>query len=312
MMREMQASLQKLPWNELSPTAQAKARSVVSGTPLFHRMPRQTVYADPEIYHFLLRHPDVIIGFWEHLGDTQLALYEVKENHYILKETAGTAATVEVLYRTDEICIVYAKGEYRGPLLAKSYQGDVLLVLRTRFVRDEMNEPMVVCDLDTFIQISSLGADVLAKLFFTSLSKVADSNFEVTTSFVGQVSKAAYRNPEALKNAAGEIGSIRQSVCAEFCEIVDRATIRFARRHQSASTLVQQRPQPVEQARVNYQDFSIFSKPPADWDMNHFVATPLPSYEGLRSDSTGVLNTPKFLDSYPSRHVVPKLPKQTQ
>ena len=231
MMREMQESRQNIPWNALSPSAQARVRSVVSGNPFFHRMPQQVFYADPEMYHFLLRHPDVVIGFWEHLGATQLSLREIRENQYILTETGGTTAFVEVLYRSYDLCIIYARGEYRGPLLARSYQGDAILVLRTQFARDEANEPVIIADLDTFVQVNSVGLDLLAKLFFTSLTKIADSNFEVTMGFVSQVSRAAARNGEDLKEAAEEISSLRQDVLEEFCAVVDRIAMRFARRN---------------------------------------------------------------------------------
>lgn len=328
MMQEMQASLKSLPWNDLSADAQLKIKSVVSGAPLFRRLPQQTIYADPEIYHFLLQHPDMVIGFWEHLGATQLTLREIKQDRFILKEAAGTTAAVEVLYRTNDLCIVYAKGEYRGPLIAKPYSGDVVLVLRSRFLRDDMNEPMVVCDLDAFVQINSLGADILAKLFFTSLAKTADSNFEVTVSFVGHVSKAAARNTDGLKGSAEEISSIRQEVYAEFCDVVDRTAMRFARRNlpiplasasmQRLTTVPQRIPdelpieQPakptIEEPQTSSDFFASLSKPPAEWGMDHLHNTS-PFFEEVRENDSNKLNAPNVLNSSPSRYYIPKLPK---
>ena len=316
--REMQVALQKLPWNELTPAAQAKIRSVASGSPLFHRMPQQQVYADPEIHHFLLRHPDMVIGFWEQLGATQLSLREVRENQYILRETGGTAAAIEILYRTDNLCIAYAKGEYRGPLLARAYQGEVILVLRTQYTRDERNEPMIVCDLDTFIQINSLGADMLVKLFFAQLAKVADSNFEVTISFVSQVSRTAARTPNVVKEAVEDITSVRQEVCINFCDVVDRVAMRFSRRNQPASlptTPQRTQPQPVAaQSRGDTQEFfALSSKPPADWGMDHFFDStrsdtlqPQPLYEPVRYEGTGTLGVPRQIES---SRTAPRLPQ---
>ena len=304
--REMQTSLQKLPWQELTPAAQTKIKSVVADAPLCHRMPRQKIYADPEIYQFLLQHPEMIIGFWEQLGVTQLSLHAVRENQYVLRETDGTVAAVEVLYQTNDLCIIYARGEYRGPLLAKSYQGDVLLVLRTQYARDDMNEPVAVCDLDTFIQINSLGADMLAKLFFSSLTKVADSNFEITIAFVGQVSGAASRTPNALKSTVEDITSVRQEVCTDFCDVVDRVAMRFVRRNQPALLpAARQRTQTVVQPQVNPHDFVLSTRPPADWEMDHFfvsphIASPQPSYE---------LSVPKSVESGRLDNTVPPLPR---
>ena len=324
MMREMQAAIQKLPWNELSPAAQAKIKGVVSGSPLFHRMPQQTVYADPEIHQFLLRHPDMVIGFWEQLGATQLSLREVRENQYVLRETGGTVASVEVLYRTNDLCIVYARGEYRGPLLAKAYQGNVILVLRTQYTRDEMNEPMVVCDLDTFIQINNVGVDILAKLFFASLSKVADSNFEITVSFVSEVSRAASRTPNAVKETAEEIASVRLEVCAEFCDVVDMAAMRFMRRNKPLPLpTAQQRTQPIAgQPTANHIAFS--SSPSEDWKMEHFFdspqfdspkldsprfSAPKPFYEPVRYENSSELTAPKQIETSHTGNAIPRLPR---
>jgi len=346
MMQEMQTARQQLPWNELTPAVHAKIRTVVAGNPLFHRMPQQKVSADPEIYQFLLRHPDLVVGFWEQMGATQLSLNEIRENLYLLKELGGTAAAVEVLYRADTLCVLYVRGEYRGPLLARAYQGDAVLVLRTQYAQDEMNEPMVICDLDAFVQINSLGADVLAKLFFSSLSKVAEGNFEVTMEFVSQVSRAAVRNPNALKEMSEEIPGLRQEVHSEFCEVVDMTALRFARRNKPAPlSVTPPGPQPVtlpadvvpnesmSRERMpeesmpgeKYQDFvrstreptafqpsasSSTLKPPADWGMEHFVDSPPLFYTAVPRSSAGELSMPKPLGASFSEYVVPVLPSR--
>jgi len=315
MMRDMQASYKNLPWSELPPAAQAKIKSVVAGASLFHRMPQQTIYADPEIYQFVIRHPDLIVGFWEQLGATQLSLREVRDNRFVLKETSDTVATVDVLYQTSNICIAYAKGEYRGPLLARSYQGEVIVVLRSRLTRDEAGEPMVVCDLDAFIQINNVGADVLAKLFYASISKIADSNFEVTTSFVGQVSEAASRNPIALKGMAEEITTIRPEVCDEFCDLVDRVEARVARRNQPKPIEISQhQPQFEKPVGTQHQDFSFSTKPPTDWAMDHFFDGPQTPFTAIRNENSGDLSSPKPLESQSNAryNFIPTLPKNRQ
>ena len=310
MMKEMQTALQNLPWDDFSPAFQTKIKSVTTGAPLFHRMQQQTVYADPEIYNFLLQHPELVIGFWEQMGATQLSLREIKENIYILHETAGTVARVEILYRTNDLCVIYAKGDYRGPLLSKGYQGEVILILRTQYKRDETNEPMIICDLDSFVRINNLGADVLAKMFFTSLTKIADSNFEVTVSFTGQVSRAASRNNAALKATAEEITSIRQEVCAEFCEVADRVAMRYARRNQPMPLVSapQQKPH-VVQSKADEMDFRVFTKPPAEWGMDHLSDTPLPSFRTVHFENGGQFTVPQSLGVNANGFTPPELPE---
>ena len=314
MIREMQTAYKNLPWNELPSAAQTRIKSVVSGASLFHRLPQQTFYADSEIYHFVIQHPDLIVGFWEQLGATQLSLREVRDNRFVLKETSDTVATVDVLYRTSSICIAHAKGEYRGPLLARSYQGEVIVILRSRFTRDEAGEPMVVCDLDAFIQINNAGADVLAKLFFASITKIADSNFEVTTSFVSQVSNAASRNPTALKGMAEEITSVRSDVCEEFCDLVDRVEARVARRNQPKPFAITQQRTPLEKPeRTQSPDFAFSTKPPADWGMDHFMDGPPTPSAALHYETSSELSMPKPLGFHSTGYDrIPTLPKQVK
>ncbi|MDR3197146.1 MAG: hypothetical protein LBU34_04685 [Planctomycetaceae bacterium] len=229
--QEIHDSLKKIPWDFLSSQSRLKINRVISEYSLFRRMPQQKVYADPEMFQFLSEHPDLVVGFWEKLGITQLSFRELDKDQYLMKETTGTSAVVEVVYRTNDICIIYAKGLYKGPFLVKSYDGEVVLIFRSRSVRDVNNEPVIICDLEVFVRIDHLGVDFLAKLFATTLGKVADSNFEQTVAFVGYVSESAGINAESVKRAGYQVKNIREAVREDFGEVVDRVAMRIARRN---------------------------------------------------------------------------------
>jgi len=173
---------------------------------------------------------------------------------------------------------------------------------------------MVVCDLDTFIQINNVGADVLAKLFFASITKIADSNFEITTSFVGQVSEAVFRNPTNLKRMADEITTIRPEVCEEFCDLVDRVEVRVARRNQpKPMEISQHRTQFVKPEKTQFQDFAFSALPPTDWEMDHFFDAPQTPFTAIRYENGSDLSIPKPLGSQSSGYnFIPTLPKQAQ
>ncbi|MDR1140221.1 MAG: hypothetical protein LBL62_00915 [Planctomycetaceae bacterium] len=229
--QEIQDSAKKIPWDSLSPQTKSKVNHVVSEHSLFHRMPQQKIYADPEMFQFFSEHPDLVVGFWEKLGVTQISLQELNKNQFLMKETTGTTAVAEVVYRTKDICIVYAKGLYKGPFLVRSYDGEAVLILRNRFMRDVNNEPIIICDLDVFVRIDHLGVDFLAKLFATTLGKIADSNFEQTVSFVGYVSESAGINAESVKRNGYQVKNVRETVREDFGDVVDRVAMRIARRN---------------------------------------------------------------------------------
>lgn len=227
---EMRDCMKRIPWEDLSTESRRKIQSVARQHSLFRRMPTQAVYCDPEVYQYLLEHPDLVVGFWERLGATEISVKEIKEDNYLMRETTGTVATVEVLHRTKNHCIVYAKGQYRAPFLARGIDGETVLFLRNRFGRDKDNEPFVVCALDAFIKIDNAGADFLAKLFATSLGKIADSNFEQTAAFVGHVSDASAVNAESVKAVSRQVRGVRKEVREDFVDVIDRVCMRTANR----------------------------------------------------------------------------------
>jgi hypothetical protein len=204
----------------------------------------------------------MVVGFWEVLGVTEFSLKAVKPEIYHLREEAGTTATVEVVYRTRDMCIAYAKGQYKGPILPRPYTGEVVLVLKSRFGRDDDQQPYVVCDLDSFIQIDNTGIDLIAKLFSASLMKIADENFAVTVQFVGQVSKAASQNAAFVKKTIFRVKQISPDVQNDFAETVERVEMRAARReHQMEYDMIAAQQNAMTQQRELPKPKSILSRP---------------------------------------------------
>ena len=226
----LQDALRKIPWESLSQTAKAKIKPVITSHSIFRRLPQQAVYADSEMYQFLVEHPDIVVGFWEKLGVTQISLRELSEDRFLMKETGGTTAVAEVLHRTRDLCIIYAKGQYRGSILARPIDGETVLILRSRFLRDEDNDPYTVCQLDSFVRLENVGADLVAKLLSNVLGKIADSNFEQTIGFVGNVSDAAVSNTEKVKDLSSQMKGVRNDVRDDFSDVVDRVASRSSKR----------------------------------------------------------------------------------
>jgi len=216
----MKAAQETIPWNRLPNPAKDKIRSVLSNKPLYRRLPQQSAYCEPVMYDFLLKHPDVVVAIWENLGVTQISLKEHgRPGVYQLRETVGSVGVIEVLYRTRNYCIAYSKGAYSSPILQKPVEGEAILILQSVFEQDEDGEPYVVTQLDAFVNVKNFGVDVFAKMFAPVLGRIADSNFEQTIAFLGNVSEAAQTNPEVIKRLALRLEPIRKEVRDEFIQV---------------------------------------------------------------------------------------------
>ena len=216
----MNAARQAIPWDRLSNPAKNKIQSVLSSKPLYRRLPQQSAYCEPIMYDFLLNHPDVVVAIWEHLGVTQISLKEQgRPGVYQLRETVGSTGTIEVLYKTRNYCIAYSKGAYIAPFLPKPVEGETVLILQSVFEQDEEGEPYVVTQLDAFVKVNNFGVDMFAKMFASPLGRIADSNFEQTIAFLGNVSEAAQANPEVIRRLSLRLESIRKDVREEFVRV---------------------------------------------------------------------------------------------
>ncbi|MDR1291107.1 MAG: hypothetical protein LBK06_07900 [Planctomycetaceae bacterium] len=228
--KNKQNAIKKIPWDELSTPVKQKISSLIQNHSVYHCLPSQAIFCDPEVYQYFLEHPDLLVGFWENLGVTQIALREKDTDLFNLVETTGTVADVGTLYRSTNYCVVYAKGEYKSPITTRKIDGEALLFLQSRYARNSENEPIIVCKLDVFIKLDNLGADLLAKLFATSLGKIVDCNFEQTLGFVSHVSDTSAISANSVKRLTRSVKSVRAEVRNEFVDVVDRVSVRAARR----------------------------------------------------------------------------------
>ena len=216
----MKTALEAIPWNRLSNPAKEKIQSVLSNKPLYRRLPQQSAYCEPVMYDFLLNHPDVVVAIWENLGVTQISLKEHgRPGVYQLRETVGSAGIIEVLYKTRNYCIAYSKGSYTAPFLPKPVVGETILILQSDFEQDEEGDPYVVTQLDAFVKVNNFGVEMFAKMLAPMLGRIADSNFEETIAFLGNVSEAAQANPEVIRRLALRLESIRKEVRDEFIQV---------------------------------------------------------------------------------------------
>lgn len=229
-----------IPWDSLDIHATKRIRDVMDGKTFFRQMPRQLGYCDAEMYDFMISHPDVVVELWELLGVAHISLKETGPNKYLLKEGAATTSQVEVLYKSKNLCVVYASGEYDAPVLRRKIKGDVVLLLKSRYGHDKENRPVVQCDLDAYVRIHNPGAEMLAKILIPVVGKIADSNFEQAVGFVMNVSEAAQDDFEPLVSLAQRMKNVRPEVAEEFAFVSEAVFDREVDRYVALASAAQQ------------------------------------------------------------------------
>ncbi len=209
--------------------------AVVNAKCLFRRLPVQVIECDPELYLFLVRHPEVVVNIWEVMKISNVALSRTGQDSFRATDNAGTLCDVKYCYSSHDTQVIYAEGTYNGPVLAKPVRARCVLLLKSGYVQETNGRYYVTNRMDTFIQIDHAGVDLLAKTIQPLLHRSADYNFVETASFFSTISRTAEANPAGMYRLAGKLTNLEIDVRDRFAELAV-ATARKARQRQSIQT----------------------------------------------------------------------------
>jgi len=221
-----QSALESIPLDKLDPQALAKVRTVLSNVTVFRRLPVQVVDCDPDLYLFLVRHPDVVVGVWQALKLSRLELRQAGPNSFEIAEPDGSTAWFEYLYRSHDTHIAYAEGTYAGALLARPVKGRCLLILRTGYVRETNGRYYITNRLDTFVSVDRSAAQLVTRTIQPVIGRVADNNFIQTVGFLGSLSRTAETNSEGVKRLAASLKNVAPETRREFAEVAGAVALK--------------------------------------------------------------------------------------
>lgn len=217
-----------IPFDRLTDDAQARLWKIVSQPSIYRRLPVTRLQSDPDMYLFLVRHPEVIVNMWELMGVTKVTMRRTGDYTFAANDGAGTTGTAELIYGDRETHLVVGEGTYEGPILKRKVHGRCLMVLKSAYSPETTYRSQVTHRLDMFIQLDNVGADLLAKTLQPLVGKSADHNFVETSRFVGQISQAAETRPTGMQQLAGRLSRTDQEVREQFAglsaEIYARAS----------------------------------------------------------------------------------------
>jgi hypothetical protein len=212
-------AIQSIPFDRLDAAGRAKVTAVLDNTTVYRRMPTRVVCTDPDLYLFLVRHPDVIVNVWEALGVSQLQLRQAGPASFRVTEKEGTSATLQFLYRARDMHVIYGDWNYTGALMNRPVTGRCLAILKTGYLRESDGRCYVTSRLDAFLSVEPGGIEVLAKIFHPLVAKTADANFTQTVAFVGSLSRTAEVNSRGVQRLATKLTHISPEVRQQFAEI---------------------------------------------------------------------------------------------
>jgi len=228
------AAVRAIPFDQLTGEAIQRLRVVVEDASYFRRLPTQTVACDPEMYTFLVRHPEVVVSLWDVMGITKVTLERTGEYHLCGDDGAGTKCKMDLIFGSDTLHIYQSQGAYEGNLWARELRGRCVVVIHNRPTQLTDGQPGMIAWMDAFMKLENVGADLVVKTLGPLVAKTADHNFIECAGFFSQISQTAKNNPEGLNQVANRLPRVAPKVREEFIQ----TSLLVARRNATPNGVV--------------------------------------------------------------------------
>jgi hypothetical protein len=227
---QRQQLINSLPMDRLTGEARNRILDVANSPTLYRRLPTQAIDCDRDMFLFLSRNPEVLVGIWELMGITKVQTTRTGPFQFDASDGTGTQCHVDLIYGDPSMHIYLAEGSYDGKMVAKPIKGRGVFVLRSSYAEGATGRNTVTGTIDCFVQIENLGADLVARTLSGLIGRSADYNFVETARFMAQVSEASEINPSAMLDVATRIPQVSEATRAQFIQQISSLASKGSRR----------------------------------------------------------------------------------
>ena len=241
-------AIRAIPWRALTPDDRRRAQSVVQNASLYRRLPKRVIDCDPEMFAFLIAHPEVVIDVWQLMGISRITIDKLPDGSFRGTDGAGTVGNVRYLHSSFSpdgraLAVVHADGSYDGKPFPTTLRAQSILVLRASTVQETNGRRYITVSVDSFVHVQQMGFELVAKTVQPWLNKTADQNFIETLSFISNFSRTAEKNPQGMQRLSSRLPSIDEPTRNELVQLCYRAADRYAK-HENATRTSLSRAQP--------------------------------------------------------------------
>jgi hypothetical protein len=264
---------QIIPWQQLNAEAREKISDVVQNPSMYRRCPSCTIAADPDLFRFLVRYPEVVVSIWQIMGVTQMTAERTAPFVLDTDDGAGTISQLELIYGNENLHIYYGTGTYQGPVFRRKMTGRCVIVLRSLYSVDGLGQPKTTNEMDIFLKMDNVGTNLMAKTIQPLVGPTADQNFLDSLQFIQRLNEKTVENGPGVQHMGNRL-NIEDNVKEKFIELTGLVYERNMR-SQLGAMGGNQVPSPLK----SNQDYPIYA--PATYaGQDRSTVTPATNFSG--------------------------------
>ncbi|HBJ37744.1 MAG TPA: hypothetical protein DDZ51_23905 [Planctomycetaceae bacterium] len=219
-------AINAIPMGRLTPAAQQRILAITNRPTLYRHLGQQTIQCDADLFMFIVRNPEVLVGVWDLMEITEVKTERIDAFKLRAIDGSGTDCTVDLVYGDPAVHVYVADGFYDGKLTTNVINGKGVFILRSIYKVDAEGNSIIEGSLDCFVQVEHLAADLIMRTFGPLIGRTADHNFAETARFIDQLGTTASKNPLAMEELALRLPQVSEPSRQRFAALIRQAAER--------------------------------------------------------------------------------------
>lgn len=227
-------AISELPLSELTSDSVAKVNDILNNMSMFRRLPTLSFEVDPDVYNYLLRHPDVTVATWRAMEISKFQLNQVQPNCYDADAGDGSVGRIEVLRQTPTETLIHCDGAFKSPLLPRPIIARALMRLHTSFTKEADGRVIGTHSGDVFVEFPSQAVETVARVISPVSHSIADRNFKQISLYAHLMTQAMARHPGWIEMIGNKLTGVTAQDRQQFLEVSARSNAVARRRVEAA------------------------------------------------------------------------------
>jgi hypothetical protein len=174
------------------------------------------------------------LELWRALGGSTATLECIGPGQFQGADGHVSTGKWEFAYRTPELTVIYADGQYRGPLLGNTLETRSVLVLRTAYFQERDGKFYIKHQLDGYVKAEAGNLKPVARALKPVFQKSVENTMQESLWFVSLMCRYVQHDPQTIANIVQESDRISEPVKAQMQKVL--APILAARPEGKATT----------------------------------------------------------------------------
>lgn len=180
-----------LPLDSLQPVLRESVRKVLQQPTITTRAPAEEFAANPELYRWMLDHPDRVAQAWRRVGVEVAPIQDRGHGRFGWSDDKGSDVSWFPIFDGPQLRVWYGEGHVRAGALLQSVPVKAVVVLR-----HEADGSRVRHEVEAYATADSRAATVVAKLFGGSVESTAEMAATQMLAFFSVMSRYCYKHPD--------------------------------------------------------------------------------------------------------------------